>query len=110
MVEKEGESIDSVLEQFLAFVGNLRLVSFNAPFDYGFLSKSLSSLDKEINNPISCALDMARRAWPGLKSYRLKDICSIAGFNTEECHRALKDCELTVIVYCAAAKKLGRIE
>lgn len=110
MLEREGEKLDNVIAEFLEFAGGARLVFFNAPFDYAFLSRAANQIGAKINNPISCALDMARRAWPELKSYRLTDLVKLGGFNTEGNHRALKDCELTIFVYGAAAHELKRLE
>jgi DNA polymerase III epsilon subunit family exonuclease len=109
MLEREGEKLDSVMTEFVNFVGDLRLVFFNAPFDHTFLRNAAHRIGMKIENPVSCALDMARRAWPGLKSYKLEDLARTGGLNTEGKHRALKDCELTITVYTAAANKLRRI-
>jgi DNA polymerase III epsilon subunit family exonuclease len=110
MLQTEGNSLESAIEEFMQFAGNLRLVAFNAPFDYAFLSNAVLRFGKCLENPVSCALDMAKRAWPGLRSYKLGNLATIGGLNTQGTHRALKDCELTITVYCAAANKLRCIE
>ncbi len=107
MLEQGGEPLEAVIAEFLQFFGDQRLVFFNAPFDLGFLSKAAARIDKEIDNPVSCALDMARRAWPGQKSYKLANLARTFGLSTEGNHRALKDCELTITVYGAAAVQLN---
>lgn len=109
MLDRDGESLESAMEAFLDFIGDLRLVYYNAPFDHAFLSKAAGLSGKKIENPVSCALDMSRRAWPGLKSYKLANLAGMGGLDTNGNHRALKDCELTISVYAAAATKLGRI-
>lgn len=110
MIEQEGEPIASVMAEFIQFVGDLRLVAFNAPFDMAFLSNAAHQIDKKIENPVSCALDMARRAWPGLKSYKLESLANTGGVSTQGNHRALKDCELAATVYMAAAAKLKKVK
>lgn len=110
MLETQGDSLEEAIEQFLNFAGDLRLVAFNAPFDYAFLSKAISRFGKKVENPLSCALDMPRRAWPNQKSYKLEKLAALGGLHTQGTHRALKDCELTLTVYCAAANKLRCIE
>jgi len=109
MLESEGEKLESAMTEFLNFVGDLRLVYYNAPFDHTFLTNAANLIEKKIENPVSCALDMSRRAWPELKSYKLANLAAMGGLNTNGNHRALKDCELTMTVYAAAATKLGRI-
>jgi DNA polymerase III epsilon subunit family exonuclease len=110
MLEKDGGPLDTAIAEFLEFAGDLRLVAFNAPFDLAFLSKAASQIEKRIENPISDALDMARRAWPGRKSYRLVHLARDGGLSTDGMHRSLNDCRLTVTVYCAAAAKLRALE
>ena len=108
MVEKDGEPLKVLLPQFLEFVGDLPLVSYNAEFDMAFLTAAIrkTQAGKQVNNRVSCALKMARRAWPGLKSYRLPDLAKIGNLSDEDNHRALGDCKRTMIVYTAAAAKL----
>jgi DNA polymerase III epsilon subunit family exonuclease len=108
LVEKEGEPLEALLPQFLEFIGGFPLVSYNAEFDMAFLAAAISKTqsDKQINNPVSCALKMARRAWPGLKSYRLPDLAKIGKLPDEDNHRALGDCKRTMIVYTSAAVEL----
>jgi DNA polymerase III epsilon subunit family exonuclease len=36
MVDTDGEELESILQQFDEFIGDLRLVAFNADFDMGF--------------------------------------------------------------------------
>lgn len=109
MLEREGESLKLAIAEFLDFAGDLRLVAFNAPFDLAFLSRAAAQIEKRIENPVSDALDMARRAWPGRRSYRLVDLARAGGLVTKGNHRSLKDCQLTLTVYCAAAAKLKSV-
>ena len=68
MLDHQGEAVSEVMATFMDFVGEARLVFFNAPFDGAFLSKAAKGIGRTMDNPVSCALDMARRAWPGLLS------------------------------------------
>lgn len=108
-LDQEGRAIETVLPEFVEFIGGLRLVAFNAKFDLGFLTNAARQLDIKIDNPVSCALEMSRRAWPGLKSYRLVNLAEMGGLSTQGNHRALKDCELATTVYMSAAAKLRSV-
>jgi DNA polymerase III epsilon subunit family exonuclease len=109
MVDRDGRDSGEVIKEFIEFVGELRLVAFNADFDMDFLKFSAAEHGYKITNKTSCALKMARRAWPGLPSYKLETLAKLAGESTQGNHRALKDCELTIFVYSAAAVKLNKI-
>jgi DNA polymerase III epsilon subunit-like protein len=110
MVVENGRELESVLKEFREFVGDLRLVTFNSKFDMAFLNSATSNFGYKIENPVSCALKMARRAWPGLKSYKLIELAKLGGLSSAGTHRALKDAELTVTVYTTAVHELGEIE
>ncbi|AQQ09863.1 DNA polymerase III PolC-type [Sedimentisphaera cyanobacteriorum] len=108
MVEKDGDFLETALPQFIEFVSDLPLVSFNAEFDMAFLNAAISKtqVGALANNRVSCALKMARRAWPGRKSYRLSDLAKDGRLSSDDTHRALGDCKRAMVVYTAAAAKL----
>ncbi len=112
MVDRDGDSLEDALGAFLDFIGDLPLVSFNAPFDMGFLREAVSQCQpgRELHNPVSCALKMSRRAWPGRDSYRLSDLAQARGLSLDREHRALGDCRRTLTIYGAAAAILGSAE
>lgn len=107
MLDGNGEPLEVALRGFLDFVGDLPLVSFNADFDMAFLENAAARYSIKINNPVSCALKLSRRAWPGRKSYRLVDLAKDGKLSSDGTHRALGDCERALIVYAAAVSKLG---
>jgi DNA polymerase III epsilon subunit family exonuclease len=109
MVEKEGEPLEAVLAQFREFFGDLPLVAFNAEFDVGFLNNAIAQVTPEnpLRNKVTCALKMARKAWPDRKRYRLADLAKDGNLDLRNAHRALGDCQRTMIVYGAAARVLG---
>jgi DNA polymerase-3 subunit epsilon len=110
MLETNGEPLADVLRQFTVFVGEHRIVTFNAEFDMAFLhaATTLHGLPK-LSNPVSCALKMARRAWPKRKSFRLRDIASDGEFAQGKDHRALEDARCALIVYAAAVAELKTV-
>lgn len=111
MVDSEGKSAFHVLPEFLEFIGSDRLVAFNADFDLAFLNAALNTFlpGRKITNPVSCALKMARKAWPGLKSYKLSELSKIGRLSDQNTHRALGDCQRTMIVYGSAVRATGKV-
>lgn len=110
MVDDDGGSLAEELPQFLDFIGDLRLVSYNAKFDMAFLNNAIDQIEpaRAISNPVSCALKMARRAWPGRDSYRLADLARDGGLEAQT-HRALDDCKQALTIYTAAAAALRAV-
>jgi DNA polymerase III subunit epsilon len=107
MIDSEGIPLQTAMTAFLEFIGDLPLVAFNAEFDMAFLEKAAYGQGISIKNKVSCALQMSRRAWPGLKSYRLRDLGKRGGLAVNGEHRALADCQLALTVYTSAGSKLG---
>lgn len=107
MVDSEGDPLEKAIREFATFIEDLPLVSFNAEFDMAFLENAAKQNSLVIGNPVSCALKMARRAWPGRKSYKLRDLAKDGGLSDEGTHRALGDCKRALIVYTAAVSRLG---
>jgi DNA polymerase III subunit epsilon len=107
MLEQDGKQLGAVLCELTEFVGNLRLVAFNAEFDMAFLH---AACEREAiprpKNKVSCALKMARRAWPRRKSYRLGDLASAGDIADGQAHRALEDARRALIIYAAAVSRL----
>lgn len=108
MVDRDGLPIDDVLRQFVEFAGNLPIITFNADFDMGFLHSAARKHGFTIKNRYACALKRARRAWPGLPSYKLVDLARMGNLSNAGTHRALGDCERALIVFISATSVLGQ--
>ncbi len=110
MLDANGQHLADVIRDLMAFIGNDRLVTFNAEFDMAFLHAATSTLGlPRLNNPVSCALKMARRAWPKRKSFRLSELASDGQFASGAAHRALEDARCALIVYAAAVAELKNV-
>lgn len=68
MVDDEGIDLETAINDFIEFIGDHRLVAYNMKFDIKFLRNAFKKFGKKITNSTSCALVMARRAWPELDS------------------------------------------
>lgn len=111
MLDAEGVRIEDALLQFQDFIGELPLVSYAAGFDMGFLEKALRASDPqlELHNSVCCAMQLARRAWPFLPSFRLTDVAGNGASFEQAAHRALGDCERALLVYRAAVQEIRKL-
>jgi len=110
MLDRDGEVLADALTAFAAFVGNVPLVSFNAKLHMEFLNAATTRCNMApLNNRVSCALQMARRAWPDRNSYRLADLAKDQSPDAVATHRALENSKHTLAVYEAAAFKLRSV-
>lgn len=106
MVDADGIELADALNQFVEFAQDLPIVAFNADFDMRFLLSAAIQHGHVITNRYTCALRLARRAWPGLPSYRLSELAKRGKLSDENTHRALGDCKRTLIIFTAAASEV----
>ncbi|MFM7728069.1 MAG: PolC-type DNA polymerase III, partial [Flavobacteriales bacterium] len=66
-------------------------VAHNVNFDHSFIRAEFASIGRNWNPPRLCSMRMARKAFPGQKSYGLNAICGWMGIENEQAHRALSD-------------------
>ena len=89
------------VEEFLAFIGDSRLVIHNAQFDLGFLNAELDRIKRPaLGNPYVDTVSMARRKFPGQRA-SLDALCERLGVDNSgrTKHGALLDAELLAEVY-----------
>jgi DNA polymerase III subunit epsilon len=91
-----------IAADFVAFVGDAKLIIHNASFDMGFINAELSTLDLE-PIPLERATDtvaMARRKFPGARA-NLDALCQRFGIDNSnrDLHGALLDSRLLADVY-----------
>jgi DNA polymerase III subunit epsilon len=90
-----------VVNQFLAFIGEARLVAHNAPFDLGMINDELERLDMPpLQNEIVDTLELAKTKRPRGR-HTLDGLCSAFNIDTSrrKLHGALLDAELLSEVY-----------
>lgn len=96
----EGRQIGEVLRECLEFIGSDLLVIHHAAFDYGFLQAGCKKIGlPPPGNQCMDTLKLARQKLSGLDGYSLEAVSAYLGFDVTGCHRALKDCELTLGIY-----------
>ena len=95
-----GRALWDILKDCLAFIGSDLLVLHHAAFDYGFLQTGCKKVGLPIpRNQFIDTLKLARQKLVGLNSYSLEAVSAYLGLDVTGCHRAQKDCELTLGIY-----------
>ncbi len=91
----------NVVEDFLDFIKEKKLIIHNAEFDLSHLNNELKLLGKEVlSNEVVDTLTLARNKFPG-SSVSLDSLCKKYGIDNSkrEKHSALVDCDLLSKVY-----------
>ncbi len=95
----EAPPIETVLPEYLEFLGENILVAHNLSFDESFLDAELGRIDRaSLTNETLCTLRLARRLLPGLDSKGLSRLAQFYDIDVDGRHRALGDAEATSIV------------
>ncbi len=102
-VLREKPVFASVVDEFLAFIGNSRLIIHNADFDMGFVNAELARLGREAigMERVVDTLTLARRKHPGQPN-SLDALCDRYRIDRSRrvVHGALLDAEILVEIYC----------
>jgi DNA polymerase-3 subunit alpha (Gram-positive type) len=98
---KDAPTIEQIMPEFLGFIKDSCLCSYNAGFDLEFLNNELKMSGQRVLEGIVVAdiLKMARRLLPGLERYALWFVADKLGIKTKQMHRAFSDVELTLGVF-----------
>ncbi len=95
------KKFSEIVEEFLLFIKNKKLIIHNAEFDIAHLNNELAICGKnKIENKIIDTLELARQKFPG-SSVSLDSLCKRYGVDNSrrKKHTALVDCDLLAKVY-----------
>lgn len=97
-----------VLPQFKDFIDGTVLVAHNAGFDLSFLRAALAKLDfGDIDNFVIDTQQLAKKAFPGQKSYGLQNLATYLQFPPNQAHRALDDAHMCMKLFTSCASTLS---
>ena len=91
-----------IVDEFIAFISDSKIIIHNAAFDVGFINSELSKCDKmELDeNLIIDTIELAKKKFPG-QSVSLDSLCRKYSIDLSDrkIHGALKDAKLLASVY-----------
>lgn len=100
LLNREGRDLSQVMPEFLAFIGDLPIVSHNAAFDFDFLRTACSRHGLPlISNRCIDTLSLSRRLVSDVENYKLSTLLFHFGIVATGAHRTLSDCLSTKQLY-----------
>ena len=100
LLQSQGRNLKEVLQEFIQFIGDDVLLGYHIQFDLEFIEEAVEELRiPPVRNKSVDILKYARHYINGVADYKLRTVAAYLGINTEQKHRALYDCDLTVQVY-----------
>lgn len=95
----DAPDIETILPQFLEFVGNAVLVAHNASFDVGFIEQNCRYQDIEPDFTSVDTVAMARILLPTLSKFKLNVVAKALNISQEHHHRAVDDARVTAEIF-----------
>lgn len=89
----EAPVFSEIAERLYEFIGPSIFVAHNVKFDYGFIQREFERAGIEFVRPQMCTCTGMRKAFPGLKSYGLKNLTEHFKIQLVNHHRALADAQ-----------------
>jgi DNA polymerase III epsilon subunit family exonuclease len=91
---------ETVLPQFISFIGNHLLIAHNAEFDIPFIKHHVKqATGQEISNRLACTLKLSRYLLPNLANHKLHTVAAHFGLAAADRHRAMGDVETTFQIW-----------
>ncbi|MEP1446981.1 MAG: exonuclease domain-containing protein [Paraglaciecola sp.] len=90
---KDAPVFSEVADNLSQFTENCVFVAHNVNFDYGFIKQEYQRLDRNFSMAKLCTVREMRKAYPGLHSYSLGNLCETYNISLANHHRALCDAE-----------------
>lgn len=88
-----------ICEELSLFLKDKVFVAHNVNFDYGFLKAEFERECISFNPKKLCTVRLARKIFPGFRSYSLGRLCEHIGIPINDRHRAKGDAEATVQLF-----------
>lgn len=96
---KDAEDSDTVIGEFMDFIGELPVLGHNIIFDYSFIKIELSKKNIDFQRKGIDTLMLSRRFYPELESRSLESMCRYYGIKNDNAHRALSDAKASYSLY-----------
>ena len=95
----DSPDIETILPQFLAFVGDAVLVAHNASFDVGFIEQNCRYQDIQPDFTSVDTVALARILLPTLSKFKLNVVAKALNISQEHHHRAVDDARVTAEIF-----------
>lgn len=95
----ESPEIETILPQFLKFVGDAVLVAHNASFDVSFIEENCRRQGIEPDFTSVDTVGLARVLLPTLSKFKLNVVAKALNISQEHHHRAVDDARVTAEIY-----------
>lgn len=107
---KGADKIDTVLREFLDFIGDRLLIAHNANFDISFIRKASRECGYRFANPYLDTVTLSRFLNADLKSHKLDAVAKYYDLGNFNHHRACDDAEMLANIFFAMVDKMEKFD
>ena len=102
--------IETILPQFIEFIGDAVLVAHNASFDVGFIEQNCKRQKIEADFTYVDTVALARVLLPALNRFKLDTVAKALNISLENHHRAVDDAGCTAEIFVKFVQMLKELE
>ena len=106
----DSPDIETILPQFIEFIGDAVLVAHNASFDVGFIEQNCKRQKIEADFTYVDTVGMARFLLPALNRFKLDTVAKALNISLENHHRAVDDAGCTAEIFVKFVQMLKERE
>jgi DNA polymerase-3 subunit epsilon len=103
----DAPTFDVIADRLQELFDGAVFVAHNVNFDYSFIKAEFAAIGRNWSAQRLCTVRLARKAFPGQKSYGLSSICSWMGLHNEQAHRALSDARMAAEILRRSFQQLS---
>jgi DNA polymerase III subunit epsilon len=100
-------TFEVIADDLLEVLKDAIFVAHNVSFDYSFVKASFEHVGLTWAPPKLDSIKLARKAFPGLRSYGLANICLELNIRNEAAHRAMGDARATLTLFDKCMALIG---
>ena len=90
---------EEIAEEVYDILKDAVFVAHNVNFDYSFIHAEMQAAGLSWNPKKLCTVRLSRKAFPGMRSYGLSNLCRELNVRNDAAHRAMGDTEATVQIF-----------
>lgn len=90
---------EDIADELWGLLEDRVFVAHQVNFDFGFIAEAFSRGGRKLTNPKLCTVRLARKVFPGMRSYSLGRICENRGIPILARHRAMGDAKATALLF-----------
>jgi len=95
----EAPLFEDIADELFDLLDDKVFIAHNVQFDYSFIKKAFEKSGYTYRAKKLCTVRMSRKAYPGLRSYSLGNLCESLEIPITDRHRAMGDARATTILF-----------